>query len=51
MRIGLFIMALNVALNALLIEGRWGLPRLGIEGSAIASNLAVTAGAAVLVSD
>ncbi len=35
-------MSLNVLLNLLLIEGRFGFPRLGVSGSALASVIATT---------
>jgi len=39
----LFAMVLNVLGNWLLIDGRFGLPALGVSGSALASTLATTA--------
>lgn len=40
----LFAMVLNVLGNWLLIDGRLGLPVMGVSGSALASTLATTAG-------
>ncbi len=40
----LFAMVFNVLGNWLLIDGRWGLPALGVSGSAWASTIATTIG-------
>lgn len=39
---------INVFLNYLLIQGRWGAPALGLTGAGVASLLGQTAGAAVI---
>lgn len=49
MRANIVAMALNVAFNWLLIDGRWGLPALGVRGAACASVLAVAGGFAYLL--
>jgi MATE family multidrug resistance protein len=40
---------LNAVLNYGLIHGRWGLPRLGLQGSALATTITVWLSAAVLL--
>lgn len=45
--VGLIVNAVNVAGNYVLIFGRLGLPAMGIEGSGLASAIAVTTGAVV----
>ena len=47
MAIGLVVNVVNVALNYVLIFGRFGIPPLGVRGSALASALACTLGAAI----
>jgi putative MATE family efflux protein len=39
--VGVVTNLLNIWLNWLLIYGNWGLPKLGVEGAAIASSIAV----------
>ena len=46
---GIIAMGSNVALNAVLIDGRFGLPALGVRGTAIASSIASTLGFAFLL--
>ncbi len=46
---GILAMVSNVALNAVLIDGRFGLPALGVRGTAIASSIASTLGFAFLL--
>ncbi len=46
---GILAMASNVALNAVLIDGRFGLPALGVRGTALASSIASTLGFAFLL--
>ena len=41
---GMIAMVSNVALNAVLIDGRFGLPALGVRGTALASSIASTLG-------
>jgi MATE family multidrug resistance protein len=43
------MMVLNVALNALLIEGRLGFPALGVQGAALASTISSWAGFAFVL--
>ena len=47
MAIGLVVNIVNVALNYILIFGRFGMPALGVRGSALASALACTLGATI----
>lgn len=49
MRVSVLTMVLNVLGNWLLIDGRFGLPGMGVAGSAWASVLSTWLGAAVLV--
>jgi multidrug resistance protein, MATE family len=46
---GILAMVSNVGLNAVLIDGRFGLPALGVRGTAIASSIASTLGFAFLL--
>ena len=46
---GILAMVSNVALNAVLIDGRFGLPALGVRGTALASSIASTLGFAFLL--
>jgi putative MATE family efflux protein len=46
--VGAFTNVLNVALAYGLVNGRFGLPRLGIAGAALANGMAFTAGSVVL---
>jgi putative MATE family efflux protein len=45
--VGALVNVVNVVLNYGLVYGKLGLPRLGTDGSALGSGLALTAGAAV----
>jgi MATE family multidrug resistance protein len=45
---GILAMVSNIALNAVLIDGRLGLPALGVRGTAVASSIASTLGFAFL---
>ena len=45
--IGVVVNALNIALNYVLIFGRFGLPALGVRGSALATAIAFTVGAVI----
>ncbi len=45
--IGLFVNVINVALNYVLIFGAFGLPALGVRGSALSSATAFTIGATI----
>ena len=49
MRISLLAMALNVLGNWLLIDGRLGLPAMGVRGAALASTLATLVACTVMV--
>jgi MATE family multidrug resistance protein len=48
MAAGIIAMVSNVALNAVLIDGRLGLPALGVRGTSLASSIASTLGFAFL---
>lgn len=45
---GIIAMVSNVALNAVLIDGRFGLPALGVRGTSLSSSIASTLGFAFL---
>ncbi len=45
----LIVVSLNIPLNYLLIFGKWGFPRLGVAGAALASALSVMVGAAYIL--
>lgn len=47
--VSLAVALLNTGLNYLLIFGKFGCPRLGVEGAAIASAIAQTAGALLVI--
>jgi MATE family multidrug resistance protein len=49
MLVSALAVALNIALDYALIFGHWGLPALGVAGSALATVLAQAVGAAVIV--
>ncbi len=48
MAAGIITMVSNVALNAVLIDGRFGLPAMGVRGTAVASSVASTLGFAFI---
>ena len=48
MWVSLFITSLNILLDYLLIFGHYGFPELGIQGAAMATNIAVTSGSVCL---
>ncbi len=47
--VSIFVVLINTALNYLLIEGRYGFPRLEVEGAAIATVISSTIGASILI--
>ena len=49
MWVSIFITVINIGCDYLLIFGHYGFPELGIQGAAIATNIAITCGSAVLV--
>jgi MATE family multidrug resistance protein len=49
MAAGIIAMVSNVALNAVLIDGRFGLPAMGVRGTAVASSVASTLGFAFVL--
>ena len=49
MWVSLFIMAINIFLDYVFIFGRFGMREMGIQGAAIATNIAVSSGCLLLV--